>query len=126
MTSKTLLHRFALGFTLMLGMTGTVLAQSTNGSIHGTVLDPSGALIQQAQVTISGANGFSRTIHSGDSGAFEVTDLAPGSYSISVDATGFTPALEGDVRVVSDEATQENIKLGISVNQEIEVLADAV
>src|ERR1700753_4317626 len=77
MTSKTLLHRFALCFTLTLGMTSVALAQSTNsntqaaggesvrGSIRGTVLDPSGALIPEAQVTISNANGFSRTIQSG-------------------------------------------------------------
>ena len=123
MTKKTTLTHFALGLTIMVGMTAGAVAQSTNGAIEGTVLDPSGALIPRAQVTITNSTGFSRTLKSGATGSFEVPHLAPGSYSISINATGFTPALAG-VRVVSDKVSHENIKLGISVEQEIEVLAD--
>jgi protocatechuate 3,4-dioxygenase beta subunit len=50
--------------------------------------------------------------------------LAPGSYSISIYATGFTPALEGDIYVEGDKVTRENIKPGISVDKVIEVLAN--
>jgi hypothetical protein len=124
MTKKTLLTHFALGLTLMLGTTATVLAQSANGSIRGTVLDPSGALIPQAQVTVSNATGFSRTFTNGSKGTFQVSHLAPGSYSVSINATGFTSALEGGVEVMNDKVTSENIQLGISVNQEIEVSAN--
>jgi len=128
MTKKTTLTHFALGAALMVGMTAGVFAQSTNGAlpngaIEGTVLDPSGALVPRALVTITNSAGFSRTLKSGATGSFEVPHLAPGSYSVSINATGFTPALEG-VRVVSDKVTRENIKLGISVEQEIEVVAD--
>jgi len=123
MTKKTL-TRFALGLTLM---ASGALAQSTNaipnGALQGTVFDPSGALIPRAQVTITNSTGFSRTLKSGATGSFSVPHLAPGNYSISINATGFTPALEG-VRVVSDKVTHENVKLGISVEQEIEVVAD--
>jgi hypothetical protein len=128
MTKQTSLISIALGVTAMLGMTALGLAQSANGTpagtIRGTVLDPSGALIPQAQVTITNASGFSRTLKSGAMGAFVAPHLAPGSYSVSINAAGFTPALEGGVRVVGDKVTQENVKLGISVEQEIEVVAD--
>jgi hypothetical protein len=120
MTKKSTLTQFALGITLM---AAGALAQSTTGTIQGTVLDPSGALIPRAEVTITNSNGFSRKLKSGAAGSFEVPHLAPGSYSININATGFTPALEG-VRVVGDKVTHENIKLGISVEQEIEVVAD--
>jgi hypothetical protein len=124
MLNKTLLRHFALGLTLTAGITATALAQSTNGSIRGTVLDPSGALIPRAQVTISNTTGFSRTIASSATGTFALAHLPTGSYSVSIDATGFTPTLEGAVQVVSHKVTRESITLGISVNQEIEVSAN--
>ncbi len=120
---KTLsLVHLALGTSLMLGMSGTLLAQSTAGTLHGTVLDPSGALVPKAQVIVSNASGFSRTMRSGSTGTFELWDLSPGNYSISVSATGFTPALD-TVRVVNDRVTREDVNLRISVDQEIDVLA---
>jgi len=124
MTIKTLQNRILLAATLTLGMTATALAQSANGSIHGEVLDPSGALIPQAQITVTSTNGFSQTVESSSEGTFVVAHLAPGSYSVSIDAKGFTPALEGGIKVVGNTITNENIKLGISVEQEIEVTAD--
>jgi hypothetical protein len=124
MTKKNTVVRFALSLPLTLGMAATLLAQSTSGAIRGTVLDPSGALVPGAQITITSATGFSRTLQSGATGAFEVPHLAPGSYSVSIDATGFTPALEGGIQVSGNKVTQENIKLGISVDSEIEVTAD--
>jgi hypothetical protein len=124
MLNKTSLQSIALGVTVMFGMTATALAQSTNGSISGSVVDPSGALIPQAQVTLSNAAGVSRTVKSGNNGSFTLVHLAPGSYSVSINATGFTPALKGGVQVASDKVTRETIKLGISVNQEIEVSAN--
>lgn len=128
---KTLQNHILLGATLMLGMTAAALAQSSNrgvqtanGSIRGEVLDPSGALIPQAEITITSANGFTRTLVSGPQGTFEVSNLAPGSYSVSIDAKDFTPALEGGIQVAGNKVVEENIKLGISVEQEIEVTAD--
>ena len=120
----TLQNRFFLAATLTLGMTVSALAQAANGSIHGEVLDPSGALIPQAQVTVTNTDGFSQTLQSSSEGTFEVPNLAPGSYSVSVDAKGFTPALEGGIKVAADKVTDESIKLGISVEQEIEVTPD--
>jgi hypothetical protein len=123
MTKRDTSTQFALGLFFLLGISGTVLAQTTRGTIHGAVLDSSGALIAHAQVTVSDADGFERTIRSDDAGAFEMGKLAPGSYSVSVEAAGFTPTLEG-VRVVADRVTEETVRMGISVNQEIEVLAN--
>jgi hypothetical protein len=113
----------ALGLFLMLGMTGSLLAQPSNGSIHGTVVDATGALIPHARVTVTSAAGMTRTMASDDEGVFEVAELASGSYSVSVEAAGFTPAMDG-VTVVGDTVTRESVKLGISVSQDVEVFAD--
>jgi hypothetical protein len=124
MTKKNTLVQFSFGLPLMLSMAAALLAQPTNGTIRGTVLDPSGALVPGAQITITNETGFSRTLKSGATGSFEVPHLAPGSYSVSINASGFTPALEGGIQVVGDGVTEEKIKLGISVDSEIDVTAD--
>ena len=118
-SSKT----FALGLFLSLGMTWA-FAQSSHSSIRVLVLDPSGALIPKAQVIVTGGDGFTRTLESDDAGAFEVSNLAAGSYSVSINAAGFTPALAG-VDVAEDKVAEESMTLGISVNQRIDVWANA-
>jgi hypothetical protein len=120
MTIKVNFLQSALRATLVLSMAAYSLAQSPNGTIRGTVLDPSGALVPRAQVTVSNAVGLTRRIKSGPAGSFEIPNLAPGIYSI-----GITPSLEGGVQVTRDKVTDERIKLGISVNQVVEVFANA-
>jgi hypothetical protein len=73
--------------------------------------------------TVTSAAGMTRTMASDDEGVFEVAELASGSYSVSVEAAGFTPAMDG-VTVVGDTVTRESVKLGISVSQDVEVFAD--
>jgi invasion protein IalB len=124
MTKKIKLLQSILRATLVFSVAATSLAQSTKGTIRGAVLDPSGALISRAQVTVSNTSGFTRTIKSDPTGSFEMRNMAPGIYSISIDATGFTPSLQGGIQVASGKVTRENIKLGISVNQVIEVFAN--
>jgi hypothetical protein len=125
MTIKVNFLQSALRATLVLSTTAYSLAQSPNGTIRGTVLDPSGALVPRAQVTVSNAVGLTRRIKSGPAGSFEIPNLAPGIYSIGISANGFTPSLEGGVQVTRDKVTDERIKLGISVNQVVEVFANA-
>ncbi len=121
MTKNSLLTHRLLALMFMLAMRGSALAQEPGGSIRGTVVDPSGALVPRAQVTILTANGVTRTIKTSPTGKFEMSNLAPGTYSVSIDAVGFTPALEGGIQVLSNKVTRDEIKLGISVNQEIDV-----
>jgi hypothetical protein len=124
MIRKNTVFQFALGVLLMFCMTTPILAQVATGTIRGTVADPSGALIPQADLTLSNASGFSRTLKSGAAGTFEVTRLVPGRYSLSVKAKGFTPALVGDVLVYGDKVTSENVKLVISVESNVQVAAE--
>lgn len=124
MIRKNTVFQFVLGVLLMFCMTTPILAQVATGTIRGTVADPSGALIPQADLTLSNASGFSRNLKSGAAGAFEVTRLVPGRYSLSVKAKGFTPALVGDVLVYGDKVTSENVKLVISVESNVQVAAE--
>jgi len=66
------------------------LAQTETGSISGTVTDPSGAVVPNAKVTVTDVNrGETRTATTGNNGGYNVTNLQPGQYKVSVEGTGF-------------------------------------
>jgi hypothetical protein len=68
----------------------SMLAQVTSGTISGRVQDTTGAVINNATVTISNpSNGFKRQITTSNIGEFVAPNLLPGTYSIIVEAPGF-------------------------------------
>ncbi|HZU21946.1 MAG TPA: carboxypeptidase-like regulatory domain-containing protein, partial [Terriglobales bacterium] len=61
-----------------------------SGNIKGTVMDPQGAVVPKAQVTVSDpARGTQRTTTTDDRGQYILPDLAPANYQIAVEAPGF-------------------------------------
>ncbi|MCZ2149059.1 MAG: TonB-dependent receptor, partial [Bryobacterales bacterium] len=81
--------------------------QST-ASLSGRLLDPSGAAIPQASLTLSNPlSRFSQTIRSSTSGSFLFTNIPFGNYTLTVDKSGFAPlsrriALRSNVPVSLD------------------------
>ncbi len=74
--------------------------QSNKGSIVGTVLDPNGAVVSGAKVTVANnATKETRDVTVGDNGDFAVTNLEPGVYSVQVEAGGFKTLLFSTVTV---------------------------
>jgi hypothetical protein len=93
--------RTILMVMVFLFLTATsILAQSDTSSISGTVTDTSGALVPNAQITIhNNATLADRTISSNENGAFTLTNLAPGDYSVRVTKTGFQTTTLSDVHL---------------------------
>jgi hypothetical protein len=117
-----------LGVLLLLSAVGPLiarpmLAQTATGTIRGTVVDPSGALVPQAEITLTSPSGSSRKLKSSATGAFDLPRLVPGRYTLAVNAKGFTPTIVDDVLVYSDKVTSENVELDISVESEVQVTA---
>ncbi|HVH89312.1 MAG TPA: carboxypeptidase regulatory-like domain-containing protein [Terriglobales bacterium] len=96
---------------------GAAFAQTT-GSLHGKVADPDGAVVPGATVTVKSATGQIATATSGGDGAYDVKGLAPGQYSISVQAQGFAPFTKGPVTITAGRAQTLDIPLQIEVVQE--------
>src|SRR5919198_65781 len=62
----------------------------TEGSFFGTVTDATGAVVPNAEVTVTNiGTKFNRTVMTGQEGNFDILSLPIGSYSISVSAKGF-------------------------------------
>ncbi|PYV29183.1 MAG: TonB-dependent receptor, partial [Acidobacteria bacterium] len=77
------------GLALFLCLSITGFAQSDNGSITGFVKDPSGAFVPGAAVKARNQSGLERQVYANESGRYIITNIPPGIYSISVEATGF-------------------------------------
>lgn len=96
---------------------------STSGELTGTVADSSGAVIPGATLIISQpSTGFSRTITANAGGGYDIPDLQPGQYVLTVSARGFANALYNGVVVQTGRAANLNVQLKVgSATQTIEV-----
>jgi hypothetical protein len=62
----------------------------TSASLVGSVKDPSGAIVANAQITVASADrGIERNTTSNSDGEWAVTALSPGKYDLTVAAPGF-------------------------------------
>jgi Carboxypeptidase regulatory-like domain/TonB-dependent Receptor Plug Domain len=93
-----------------------VQAQSigNSGSINGTVLDSSGAVVPKAQVEIHNpVSGFDRSTASDSSGKFEFTNIPFNPYHLTVKAEGFA-SYSQDVEPRSSVPVTLSIKLQVA------------
>jgi Carboxypeptidase regulatory-like domain/TonB-dependent Receptor Plug Domain len=82
---------------LALGIAGlTATAQSGSaGTVHGTVTDPSGAVIPNAKVHLTNAvSGFDRTTTSDATGQFTFSNVPFNPYLVAITANGFAPTAQ--------------------------------
>jgi hypothetical protein len=77
------------------------LAQGTRGSIRGTVTDPQGAVVVGASVKLFdvGRNREIRTVQTDTEGVYQLIELEPSTYSITINATGFGEVRYAEVKV---------------------------
>jgi hypothetical protein len=90
------------------------IAQSNiSGDVYGTVMDPSGAAVPSAQVTVTSLDkGTQYTATTNSTGGFRVSLLPPGRYKISATSAGFSTAT-AETMVGAGEVTPVNIKLAV-------------
>src|SRR5258707_10670419 len=72
-----------------------VIAQTTVGSISGTVTDASGAVVPGAQVTaLNTQTGEQRASVTGGDGRYQLPGLPPGIYDLRVEKEGFNTIIQ--------------------------------
>ncbi|MBZ5571944.1 MAG: carboxypeptidase-like regulatory domain-containing protein [Acidobacteriia bacterium] len=105
-----------------------LLYGQASGSFSGTVSDKTGSVIAGASVKItSQGTGVSRDAKTDDSGHYLVPLLPVAFYTIHVDAQGFQPGDQKDLRLQVDEHREVNFTLvPASVTEKIEVSASEV
>src|ERR1700745_1050518 len=109
--------------------TSTAMGQSTiaTGSIQGTILDSSGAVIPSAKVTIRNKDtGQTFQVATSSSGAYTSGAIVPGNYSARAEAQGFK-TVEQAVVVRVGETAGANLTLPVGSGSTVgEVEAQAV
>lgn len=102
-------------------------AQPRTAALSGTVVDQSGAAIAGASVSIRrDATGYTRHLTSNRDGGFQIPDLAPGEYAITVTNPGFTVATQR-LMLVSGQSERIELMLNVgSLSEDVVVLASEV
>jgi protocatechuate 3,4-dioxygenase beta subunit len=95
----------------------TLLIATPKGSLHGTVTDPSGAVVPKAAVTVSGDH-FSRTVLTDESGRYTIASLQPGRYIVHVSAPGFATYDRSGLIVSSQRDTEGDAPLEIGKSRQ--------
>jgi len=118
---------FAVCLTAILLLFGSnTTAQTFRGTILGTVTDSSGAAIAGAAVAVKNVNtGLSRTVTTSEDGTYSVPELPIGTYSVTIEKTGFRQGLVTGIQVeVSSERRADVTLRPGEVSQTIEVTGD--
>jgi hypothetical protein len=111
----------------VLSFAAPIRAQQVFGAIQGTVTDPSGAPVANANVTITDvAKGTTFTTSTNASGIYTKGQLIPDPYTVTIEAPGFSKTVSNELTVSVDQTTQFNATLQVgSVQQQVEVTAAA-
>src|SRR5437667_436010 len=135
---QTLLHRASICnravirlsrmLTLILALSLPSLAQIQNGQFTGVVMDPSGAVIPGATLTVKNLEtGLTLTTISNDSGLYTAREVPIGSYKITVEVRGFKTVIKTDLILNAGTIQRVDFKLPIGGQVEtVEVVGGAV
>ncbi len=109
------IRRLSVAFTLFLVCVFAcrfTSAQAVNGTILGTVTDPTGATVANAQVTIelTGQN-IVHTSVTNESGNFTEPDLPPGTYNVTVAAPGFKKETRENIELLTNTTSRVDVSL---------------
>jgi hypothetical protein len=104
-----------------------LLAQTSNGTIAGSVLDPNDAVIPKAEIKVASPQfGAVRETQTDSAGTYRLESLQPGVYEVTISAPGFAALVVSNVTVNGSVTTTVNGKLQLATtHQTIEIQAPA-
>jgi hypothetical protein len=103
----------------------SVVAQVAGGTVSGSVIDPAGSAVPNAEVVIlNPATGITRALTTNESGFFSVPNLIPAIYEVKVSSNGFTTLIEKvELKVGSEVQLNFQLKVG-DVKEQVVIDAD--
>ena len=109
-----------LGTTMM-------LAQGTTGSISGTVMDETGAVIPGITVTVTHlATSSSRSVVSNDSGRYAVSNLQVGAYDVKGELAGFQTSIRAGIELTLGRSAVVDLTMRVGeISQQVTVTGEA-
>lgn len=99
-------------------LTANSWAQVSTTSLRGSVVDPAGAVIKDARVTLADSEtGFTRTAATNERGTYQFLEVPPGSYALTAVAVGFANARKEDVTLLVNTPATLNFTLQVGAAQ---------
>ncbi len=123
--SVGLLPSFFAAAFLVLSPNNVFAQTGGTGIVVGTVIDPSGAAVPGATVTLTDtATNAARTAITNEAGRYNFPNVPPGNYNLTINKAGFRPARIVDQTVVVSESRTLDVKLELGAPTEtVEVVA---
>ncbi len=124
---KHAFRNLGLLLTSLLLMALVATAQSTFGTLLGTVKDSSGSVVPNATVKITNVDeNTTRTVQANANGDYEAVNTKPGRYKIEVTATGFQPFTTSEVTLTARQTLRVDATLSTGqVTAQINITANA-
>src|SRR3954471_4799639 len=102
-------------FATLAFLISSAVAQRADGTLSGDVLDPNGAVVSGAKVTVTNDDtNVSQTVETTSAGAYSVPNLLIGTYTVKVEANGFATYTRKQVVVKAAQVVEVSAKLSIS------------
>ena len=108
---------------IFLGLSSHVFAQSSTGTITGTLTDPQGAAIAGAKVLVveTSTNFQANSVTNGD-GLYRVQSLMPGTYDVTYEAPGFKKVVQKGLQLKVGDVLPVDAVLQLGqVTEQVEV-----
>ena len=116
-----------LGLIVALFVPVTGLAQTTSGTILGTVADETGGVLPGVEVTVTNLDtGATRLAISDDEGRYRAPEVAPGNYEISAALAGFTTAVRSGINMTVNRQARVDLTLSVgNISERVVVTGEA-
>src|SRR5438094_7161781 len=119
------ISKIAFAFLILVSIFVTaslpVTAQGLSaGTVSGVVVDPNGAVVPNASVTMGNSvTGYTRTVNTDKDGAFRFDNVPLNNYQVSVSATGFAADRE---TVVVRTSVPITLKIPLAISSATETV----
>src|SRR6266446_1589660 len=110
----------AIVFCVLVLMNGTAVAQTSRGTLTGVITDPTGAAVVTATVTITHLDtNVKRQTTTNDAGVYRFDAVDLGTYSLSVQKTGFRTHDTTGVAIQAAHTTDIDVRLEVGATSEV-------
>src|SRR2546425_823309 len=110
---------------LLAALPGYAQVDYATATLKGTVLDPQGAAVGGATVTVTNlSTGISKTVKTGAEGTFQFSALHPGTYKVQAEAPGFEKTIASNLQLSVGQVVVNDVRLKVgAVTDVVEIEA---
>jgi carboxypeptidase family protein len=114
--SKPLVLKWMIMFCLSIALSNFASAQGIRGTIKGTVTDANGAVVTGATVALMDVakQATIRTVKTDGGGVYQLVEVEPSIYQITISATGFSDNRMTDIKVEPNRNLVIDVSLSVS------------